>query len=122
MTNTTASAYDSLGANAGLRAAVDDFYDRIHADRSLAPYFDGVDMATLKSHQVDMLSAATGGPQKYTGRDMARAHAGLDITDEAFDRVVGHLQDTLISLGVQEQTITSVLGALSPLRSDIVTV
>jgi hemoglobin len=121
VTNATASVYDSLGANAGLRAAVDDFYDRIHANRSLAPYFDGVDMATLKSHQVDMLSAATGGPQKYTGRDMARAHAGLDITDEAFDRVVGHLNATLVEAGADDGTIRAVLGALSPLRASIVT-
>ncbi len=121
MTDTTASAYYSLGAHAGLRSAVDDFYARIQADPSLAPYFAGVDMATLKRHQVDMLSAATGGPQKYTGRDMAEAHAGLNITDEAFDRVVGHLNATLVEAGADDGTIRAVLGALSPLRSSIVT-
>ena len=121
MTGTTATAYDSLGAETGLRPAIDKFYDRIHADPSLAQYFAGVDMPALKRHQVDMLSAATGGPQRYSGRDMAEAHAGLNITDEAFDRVVGHLNATLVETGADDSTIRSVLGALAPLRLSIVT-
>ena len=121
MTDTAANAYDSLGAETGLRSAVDKLYDRIHADPLLAPYFAGVDMPTLRRHQVDMLSAATGGRQKYSGRDMATAHAGLDITDEAFDRVVGHLNATLVETGADDGTIRAVLGALVPLRPSIVT-
>ena len=121
MTETAASAYDSLGAETGLRSAVDDFYDRIQADPSLAPYFTGVDMPTLKRHQVAMLSAATDGLQKYTGRDMAAAHAGLAITNEAFDRVVGHLNATLVESGADDSTIRAVLGAVAPLRASIVT-
>lgn len=121
MTGTTASANDSPGAETGLRSAVDQFYDRVHADPSLAPYFAGVDMPTLKRHQVDMLTAATGGPPKYSGHDMAQAHAGLDITDEAFDRVVGHLNATLVETGADDSAIRAVLGALAPLRPSIVT-
>ena len=121
MTDTTAAAYDSLGAETGLRSAVDDLYDRIHADPSLAPYFVGVDVVTLKRHQIDVLSAATGGPQKYTGRAMAEAHAGLAITDEAFDRVVGHLNATLVESGADDGAIRAVLGALAPLKPSIVT-
>ena len=121
MTETAASAYDSLGAENGLRSAVDEFYDRICADRSLAPYFAGVDLPTLKRHQVDMLSGATGGPRRYSGRDMAAAHAGLNITDEAFDRVVGHLNATLVETGADDSAIRAVLGALTPLRLSIVT-
>lgn len=121
MTGTTASANDSPGAETGLRSAVDQFYDRVHADPSLAPYFAGVDMPTLKRHQVDMLTAANGGPPKYSGHDMAQAHAGLDITDEAFDRVVGHLNATLVETGADDSAIRAVLGALAPLRPSIVT-
>jgi hemoglobin len=118
----TPTLYNALGAEIGIRTAVDEFYDRVVADPRLTAYFEGVDMIGLRRHQVEMLSAATGGPKSYTGAEMAAAHAGRGIDNEAFDRVVGHLQDTLAALGVHEQTITSVLGALSPLRSDIVTV
>ena len=118
----TPTLYETLGAETGIRTAVDQFYERVVADPRLAAYFQGVDMIGLRRHQVAMLSAATGGPKSYTGQEMAAAHAARAIDNAAFDRVVGHLQDTLVSLGVDEQTIAAVLGALSPLRSDIVTV
>jgi hemoglobin len=52
---------------------------------------------------------------------MAAAHAGLDITDADFDAVVAHLVGTLAGLGVPEETIGQIGGALAPLRGDIVT-
>ena len=46
----------------------------------------------------------------------------LEITDDAFDAVVGHLVETLTSLGVPAETIGVIGEKLSPLRSDIVSV
>jgi len=66
-------------------------------------------------------AAAIGGPEIYEGRDMAAAHAGLAITEADFDAVVGHLVDTLTGLGVPDETIGQIGGALAPLRGDIVT-
>jgi hemoglobin len=116
-----ASLYERLGGVAAISAAVDDFYRRVTADPRLAPYFTNTDMAALRRHQVAMLAAATGGPNEYRGRIMAEAHAGRSITDEHFDAVVGHLVETLQSLGVDDHTIGEVGSALLPLRADIVT-
>lgn len=115
------SIYDSIGGSAAVGAAVDNFYLRVLADPGLAPYFTGVDMRQLKSHQRSFIAAAIGGSEIYQGRDMAAAHAGLAITDADFDAVVGHLVDTLAGLGVPEETIGQIGGALAPLRGDIVT-
>ena len=120
MTEVALSLYDRLGAEVGIRTAVDDFYRRVTADPDLAPYFAGTDMTTLRRHQVDMLTAATGGPQRYAGRDMGAAHHGLGITDAAFDSVVAHLVDTLTELGAAPETIGEVGAALLPLRTSIV--
>ena len=121
MSHPLPTVFEALGADGAIRTAVDEFHDRVVADSHLAPFFAGTDMATLRSHQVEMLSAATGGPQPYTGRDRANAHAGLQITDEAFERVIGHLNATLVELGAEDSAIRSVLSALSPLRPAIVT-
>jgi len=121
VTDPMCSVYESLGAEVGIRKAVDEFYDRVVADPRLVGYFSGVDMTALRRHQVGMLSAATGGPRRYTGKDMAAAHAGLRINGEAFDQVVGHLTATLTALGAPDGTITGVLAALGPLRPAIVT-
>lgn len=120
MTAVTPTLYDRLGSEVGIRTAVDEFYRRVTADPDLAGYFVNTDMTTLRRHQADMLVTATGGPQRYTGRDMATAHAGLGITEDAFDKVVGHLHETLVSLGADNDTILDVLSALAPLKSSIV--
>ena len=52
---------------------------------------------------------------------MAEAHAGRHITNDHFDAVVGHLVEALTALGVEQDTIAEVGGALLPLRADIVT-
>jgi hemoglobin len=115
------SIYDSIGGGPAVRAAVDDFYARVLADPQLAPFFTGVGLQHLKAHQRAFIAAAIGGPEIYQGRDMAAAHAGLAITDVDFDAVVGHLVDTLTGLGVPQETIGQIGGALAPLRGDIVT-
>lgn len=115
------SIYDEIGGAGAVSAAVEDFYQRLLADPDLAPFFADVDLRKLKSHQRSFIAAALGGPEIYAGRDMAAAHAGLDISNADFDAVVGHLVDTLASLGVPDATIATIGSALAPLRADIVT-
>ncbi len=115
------SIYDSIGGAPAVHAAVDDFYARVLADPRLAPFFAGTDLFRLKTHQRSFIAAAIGGSEIYAGRDMAAAHAGLDITNPDFDAVVGHLVDTLTGLGVPAETIGQIGAALAPLRGDIVT-
>ncbi|HWL02697.1 MAG TPA: group 1 truncated hemoglobin, partial [Microbacteriaceae bacterium] len=78
-------SYDEVGGHAGMKAAVRVLYDRVTADSLLGHYFEGIDMERLASHQHAFLAAALGGPDLFSGRDLHTAHAGLDITDEAFD-------------------------------------
>ena len=114
------SIYDSIGGEPAVRAAVDDFYARVLADRRLAAFFTGTDLQRLKAHQRAFIAAAIGGPEIFAGRTMASAHAGLGIGDGAFDAVVAHLVGTLTALGVPDNTIGQIGEALAPLRGAIV--
>jgi hemoglobin len=111
--------YEDIGGAPSVDAAVEDFYERVLADPMLAPYFDDVDMARLKDHQRAFIAAAIGGPSAYEGRSMREAHAGLNVTPAAFDRVVDHLVATLDGLGVPMETIETIGGALAPLKDEI---
>lgn len=115
------SIYAKIGGAPSVALAVDTFYEKVTGDPSLARYFEDVDLPRLKSHQRAFIGAALGGPETYSGRDMAAAHAGLDITQEDFDRVVQHLVDTLVSLGVDEDTIATIGATLAPLEGQVVT-
>ncbi|GAA4973290.1 group 1 truncated hemoglobin [Kineococcus glutinatus] len=115
------TVYEQLGAEGGIRTAVDEFYRRVVADPQLAPFFDGVDLPRLRAHQAQLLVQVTGGPARYDGRDLATAHARLGIGERDFDRVVEHLVAVLVDAGVGEDTIAAVGAALGAHRQDVVT-
>jgi hemoglobin len=112
--------YDSLGGDPGLKTAVAVFYARVTADPELAPYFAGVDLDRLRSHQRAFLMAALGGPEIFTGRPLEAAHAGRGITDEHFDRLVDHLAATLGDLGGAPSDVAQVRERLDAMRTRVV--
>lgn len=113
--------YDRFGGIPGVSKAVVLFYDKIRADRSLAPYFANVDMPKLMDHQTKFLVSILGGPKQYTGADLKTAHARLSITDDAFNAVAGHLKATLEECGASDADIGTILGVVGGARGDIVT-
>jgi hemoglobin len=114
------SIYESIGGSESVSAAVEQFYGRVLADPELKGYFEDTDVRRLKAHQRAFIAAAIGGSEIYSGRSMGDAHAGMRITDAHFDRVVGHLADTLSALGVPDATIGDIAAKLGPLRAEIV--
>jgi len=86
-------------------------------------FFVGLSSASrLKVRQqvVDFLCVATGGPCKYTGRDMKTVHTGLNITESDWDSTVKYLVGTLDKFKVPEKEKNEVLTALAGLKGDIV--
>jgi hemoglobin len=114
------SLYEQLGGSDRIEAVVNHFYERILNDKELRPIFDGVDMEHLRMHQARFVSFALGGPNQYTGRSMRAAHEGLEITEEQFFTVAGHLIDTLASFNVPAEVTDQVLGHIAKLKGDIV--
>jgi hemoglobin len=115
-----ARTYTRLGGTLAFEALVEELDRRILQDERLRAYFDGVSLERLQGHQRSFLAMAFGGPPGYLGRTVEAAHARLDVTDEAFDRVMDHLIATLVDLGVAPPLIREVAWTLLPLRHDIV--
>jgi len=116
-----ASLYDRLGGNAAITAVVDDFVGRVAADNRINGKFANANIPRLKMMLVDQICQASGGPCVYTGRDMKTAHAGMGITSEQFDALVGDLVATLNKFKVGQQEQNELLGVLGPMKKDIVT-
>ena len=112
--------FEQVGGQAAVKTAVTVFYNRVTDDASLAQWFEGVDLSRLRAHQRAFLSAALDGPPVFAGRDLGEAHAGMAITDEAFDSIVEHLAVTLDDLGVEPAIIAQVAERLEGLRGEIV--
>jgi len=112
--------YQRLGGEKAFREIVAEFYRRVLADPTLAPFFAHVDMGALQDHQRAFLIQVLGGPSEYHGRDMKTAHAGLQIQKRDFYAVADHLINTLTAMGVDEDTVGEVADRLEPLSQQIV--
>jgi hemoglobin len=112
--------YETLGGDTGLTTVVEVFYSRVTADPELAPYFAHVDLDRLRAHQRSFLRAALDGPEVFTGRPLASAHAGLHITDAHFDGIVDHLASTLGDLGIDAASVALVRERVDALRPQVV--
>ena len=118
--SSSAPLYERLGGPEAITAVVARFYERVLADPQLVPFFTAVDMDWLRSRQVQFFTQALGGPAVYEGRDMKLAHAHLPIHSRHFERVAGHLVETLKQLGVKQSLIDEVIALVAPLASEIV--
>jgi hemoglobin len=118
----TEPVYDRLGKANGVDAVVTDFLTRVTADSKINGYFlnSTLDSARLKDCLVKQIGNATGGPEKYECRGMKEAHAGLNISKQDFDDLVGHLTDALVAADVAQKDIDTIVGVLGPMEADIV--
>ena len=112
--------YERLGGKNAIVAVVDDFVARCAADSRISPKFARTDVPRLKAMLVEQVSAASGGPVTYTGRDMRETHDGMAVTAGEFDALVADLVATLKQFNVPDTEQQELLGILGPLRSDIV--
>ncbi|MFI5213462.1 MAG: group 1 truncated hemoglobin, partial [Gemmatimonadales bacterium] len=112
--------YDRLGGAAAVAIVVDTFTARVHGDTTLAPLFRGVDMDNFKRLMRELICQGTGGGCSYTGRSMAAAHQGLNITEDQFNVVVGYLSATLDQFSVPAQEKNELLTILGGMKGDIV--
>jgi hemoglobin len=117
-----ASLYERLGGLDAINAVVDAFVGRCAADGRINGKFASTDIPRLKANLVDQVCAASGGPCTYSGRDMRTTHDGMAVTAGEFDALVGDLVATLDQFGVGETEKAELLGALAPMRGDIVEV
>ena len=113
--------YDRLGGKPAITAVVDDFVARVAADRRINRFFVNTDVPSFKAKLVDQICEASGGPCKYTGKDMKTAHAGMGVANADFDALVEDLVATLDKFKVPEKEKGNLLNILGPMRKDIVT-
>src|SRR5580658_6280392 len=120
------SLYQRLGGKPAITAVVDEFVARVAADSRINAFFaataaDPQRLAAFKGKLVDQICQASGGPCKYTGKDMKSAHAGMGIREADFNALVEDLVGALDKLKVAAADKNTLLGVLGPMKGDIVT-
>ena len=120
------SLYDRLGGLKGITVVVDDFINRLVANKELnknpaidagrkrspAPY--------LKFQVSQMVCAVTGGPCKYTGKAMAESHAHLNISVKEWEVMAREFQKSLDKFKVPAAEQKELFDIVGTTKADIV--
>ncbi|HSF70253.1 MAG TPA: group 1 truncated hemoglobin [Nitrospira sp.] len=117
---TAKSLYERLGRKEAITAVVETFVSKVGADKRINGYFASTDLTKLKMHLVNQICEASGGPCTYTGRTMKHTHAGMGVTDAAFNALVEDLVAALDHHKVGKTEKDELLAVLGPMKSDIV--
>lgn len=117
---TPPSLYERLGGVYAIATVVDDFIERLLVNDTLNanPAIDAarkrVPKAGLKFHVTTLVCQVTGGPCKYTGRDMKTSHAHLNITQKEWDAMVADFRKTLDAFKVpaaEQNELVTIVGS-----------
>ncbi|MBI3140768.1 MAG: group 1 truncated hemoglobin [Rhodocyclales bacterium] len=120
------SLYDRLGGAYPIAMVVDDFIDRLWVNKTLNanPAIKASRAAmpkpALKYQVTSFVTMATGGPQKYVGRDMASAHAHLNIKEKEWQAMIAEFRKTLKKFKVPEGEQKELIELLGTTKKDIV--
>ena len=119
------SLYDRLGKKKAITAVVDEFVARAAGDTRVNKFFaataaDPARLKKFKMNLVDQICMASGGPCKYTGKDMKAAHMGMGVSTADFNAIVDDLSGALDKFKVGTHEKDQLLGALGPMKADIV--
>lgn len=120
------SLYSRLGGLKGIAAVSDEFVNRLLKEPKIignpkvvaaAAHISGPGLKTLL---IEQLCSATGGPQKYTGRDMMTAHRGIGVDEDQWQAGAAILKQTLDQFKVPEAEQQEVFGLVGSTKKDIV--
>ena len=114
--------YSLIGGRSTVEATTELFYDKILQDDTLRHFFEGVDMAHIRSRQAMLISMLLGG-RVYTGKDIRDAHAGSrdkGLNDAHFDLFLQHFRAALEEVGVEPENADKVMKRLESKRGTVV--
>jgi hemoglobin len=103
--------FERYGGFSRISRVVSEFYSRVMDNGVVSSYFRGVDMRTLIDHQTKFFATLMGGPASYTDEHLARVHAHLHITEDAFVEMAALLRDTLEDFDLDATDVAIVHGA-----------
>lgn len=118
--------WERLGGDKTVAKVIDDFVElaaknpkaNFSRDGKFKP--DEARMKELKKLLLELVSSATGGPHKYTGKSMLEVHKDMKITDAEFDAMADDLKKALKDNSVKEEDAAELLKIVEDTRKEIV--
>jgi hemoglobin len=117
------SLYERLGGTQGIAAIVDDVIAAHLQNPLVRTRFQAVaDLNHTKQMACEFFAAGSGGPGRYTGKDMRTAHQGMNISEQEYMAVMDDIMEALRKHGIDEASQRDVLSILYSLKGEIIRV
>ena len=117
------SLYERLGRFDGITRIVHDVMEAHLANPVIATRFRASrDLDHAKKMAVEFFCAGCGGPECYTGRDLAAAHAGMNISEQEYVAAMDDILAALQENEIDAATRAEVSAVLYSLKSQVIRV
>ncbi len=117
------SLYYRIGGIKNITAIVDELLARLRSDQQLGRHWQnrGIDSIRMeKKYLIDYFCEISGGPYKYTGRDMLSVHKGMGVNEKDWKILIQHFLKVLSNAGVEQQISEELLEIISDSKNQIV--
>ena len=122
----TPSLYERVGGINNIAPLIDDVIERsyvnevFHANPRIAEAHKRFPKAVYKFNATALACEVMGGPQKYTGRTLKKAHQHLKITEKEWQELIQIFRDSMTSFKVPEKEQNEIIGIIESTKGDIV--
>jgi hemoglobin len=117
-----APLFERLGGREGVTAVVEKAVANHFANPVVSTRFAHASQSvdTLVSHAVEFFCTGLSGVETYSGRPLATAHAGMNVTEQEFMAVLDDILDAMNAVGIGQQEQAEVLAILYGMKGDVV--
>ena len=112
--------YNRIGGIHNITSIVNELLARLRSDSELGRHWQdrGIDSIRMeKKFLIDYLCDLTGGPYKYTGRDMLSVHKGMGINDQDWQGLCQHFIAVLSNYQIQREDAEELLDIVEREKS-----
>jgi hemoglobin len=117
--------YERLGGASRIAAIVDDFVDLHLANPLIKARFSRLDAGQVdlaKRHATEFFCAGSGGPERYTGKDLLTAHKGMNISEQEYIAAIDDVLSAMEKHGAQQPERDDVVAILYSLKGQVIRV
>lgn len=117
-----APLFDRLGGREAVAAVVRKALDNHYANPLIRSRFEHARQSReiLTEHAIEFFCTGLSGVATYSGRALAEAHAGMNISEQEFLTTVDDILDAMMSVGIGEVERGEVLAVLYGMKAELI--
>lgn len=112
--------FQQLGGKPGISKIVQDFLPIIMADARIKEAFEDTDLERLGLMLAEQFCELSGGPCKYSGKDMKTVHQDAVVTNAHFNALAEDLQLAMEKNNIPSRAQNKLIAKLAPMQRQIV--